>query len=240
MRSIKWGLGAALAAAALALAGSVSAAEGPIVIGATISETGPFAVDAGYQMRGLELAIDDVNRHGGWLGRKVELKLYDDKSDPGTAVRLYIRLITEDRVNLLIGPYSSGITQAVAPLINKYAMATVEPGASMPDIYTKGNEWNIQGTASSLTYLDQLLPIAQKHGAKSIALLALKSAFACLLSRTARPGQETRHEGGISDHLFAALAGFRRHWARHQECASGRGARLYLLPGLGRDHAGDA
>lgn len=188
MRSITWGIGAVLAAAVFALAVSATAAEGPIIIGATISDTGPFAVDAGYQMRGLELGIDEANRHGGWLGRKVELKVYDDKSDPGTAVRLYTRLTTEDRVNLLIGPYSSGITQAVAPLINKYAMATVEPGASMPEIYTKGNEWNIQGTASSLTYLDQLLPIARKDGTKSIALLALKSAYslACYHARLAQ------------------------------------------------------
>src|SRR5690349_13000438 len=76
----------------------------PIVVGTTISETGPLAEDAGYQVKGLQLGIADVNAKGGWLGRKVELKIYDDKSDAGTGVRLYTRLITQDRVNLLIGP----------------------------------------------------------------------------------------------------------------------------------------
>jgi branched-chain amino acid transport system substrate-binding protein len=95
------------------------AAGGPIVIGTSISKTGPLAEDADYQIKGLELAVADASAKGGWLGRKVELKLYDDKSEAGTGVRLYTRLITQDKVDLLIGPYSSGITQAVAPLINK-------------------------------------------------------------------------------------------------------------------------
>ncbi|MGH7109615.1 MAG: ABC transporter substrate-binding protein, partial [Stellaceae bacterium] len=123
-------------------AASPAAAAPPIVIGGTISQTGALAEDADFQVKGMELAVADANAHGGWLGRQLQLKIYDDKSNAGTAVLLYTRLITEDHVNLLVGPYSSGITQAVAPLINKYQMATIEPGASMPDIYVKGNKWN--------------------------------------------------------------------------------------------------
>ena len=177
---------AALAAACLCAVIGPAQAANPIVIGATISETGPLTVDAGYQLRGMELAVDEINKAGGWLGRPLELKIYDDQSNPGTAVRLYTRLITDDRVNLVMGPYSSGITQAVAPLFNKYRMAAVDPGASMPDIFQRPNLWNIQGTASSLQYLEQLLPIAKKNGATSVALLGLKSAYslACYHART--------------------------------------------------------
>ncbi len=176
---------AALPALVALLAGTTfaPAAAPPIVIGGTVSQTGAFAEDADFQVKGMQLAIAEANAHGGWLGRKLEFKVYDDKSNAGTAVRLYTRLITEDHVDLLVGPYSSGITQAVAPLINKYKMATVEPGASMPGIYVKGNEWNFQGTASSLTYLDELLPIAKKGGAKTVAVLALKSAFTLACSQ---------------------------------------------------------
>lgn len=171
--------------------GGTARAAGPIVIGATTSETGPLTEDADYQNRGVELGIAVANEHGGWLGRKLELKLYDDKSDPGTAVRLYTRLITNDKVNLLIGPYSSGVTQAVAPLINKYEYATIEPGASLPDIFVKGNKWNFQGTASSLQYLDEVLPIAKKAGASTVAALGLKSAYslACYKARIEQAGK---------------------------------------------------
>lgn len=167
------------------LAGSVfpAAAASPIVIGGTISQTGALAEDADFQAKGIQLAIDEANAHGGWLGRKLDLKMYDDQSNAGTAVRLYTRLITQDRVDLVIGPYSSGITQAIAPLMNKYQRATIEPGASMPDIYVKGNEWNFQGTASSYTYLEGLLPIAKKDGDTKVAVLALKSAFTLACSK---------------------------------------------------------
>ncbi|MGH6674430.1 MAG: amino acid ABC transporter substrate-binding protein [Xanthobacteraceae bacterium] len=183
---------AVLALSAIAVVGgansSSTAATQPIVIGGTISETGALAEDAEYQVKGIETAIDAANAHGGWLGRQIQFKVYDDKSNAGTAVLLYTRLITQDHVDLLVGPYSSGITQAVAPLINKYQMATIEPGASMPGIFGPGNKWNIQGTASSYTYLDQLLPIAKRDGAKSVAVLALKSAFtlACSQARLAQ------------------------------------------------------
>ena len=189
---LRAGVALALPAAALiATAAHPAAAAPPIVIGGTVSETGALAEDAEFQVKGLQLAIADANAHGGWLGRQLEFKVYDDKSNPGTAVLLYTRLITEDHADLLVGPYSSGITQAVAPLINKYQMATIEPGASMPDIYVSGNKWNIQGTASSYTYLDELLPIAKKDGASTVAVLALKSAFtlACSKARLEQAGQ---------------------------------------------------
>lgn len=170
------------------IGGGAQATGAPIVIGATSSETGPFAVDADYNLNGLKLGVAQANAHGGWLGRKVELKVYDDQSKPGTAVRLYTRLITEDNAALLVGPYSSGITNAVAPLFNKYHYAVVEPEASMPGIYVPGNKWNFQGIASSLRYLDTLLPIAKRGGAKTVAVLGLKSAFSlvCYHARIAQ------------------------------------------------------
>ena len=185
MRSVSAGLTALASAAGFVLSTAMmlgasapqAAAASPIVIGGTVSKTGAFAEDAGYQVRGMELAVADANAHGGWLGRKIKLKIYDDKSNAGEAVRLYTRLLTENNVSLLVGPYSSGITQAVAPLINKYHMATIEPGASMPNIYVNGNKWNIQGTPSSYDYLGGLLPIAKAHGVHKVAIMAMKSAF---------------------------------------------------------------
>lgn len=175
------------AAVALLVTGGAAAraAGAPIVVGATSSETGPFAVDADYNLNGMKLGVAQANAHGGWLGRKVELKVYDDQSKAGTAVRLYTRLITDDHASLLVGPYSSGITNAVAPLFNKYHYAVVEPEASMPGIYVPGNKWNFQGIASSLRYLNTLLPIAKRGGAKTVAVLGLKSAFSlvCYHSR---------------------------------------------------------
>ena len=65
----------------------------------------------------------------------------------------------------------------MAPLINKYEKVMIEPEASVPDIYVPGNLWNIQGIAPSLGYREGVLPLAKSHGAKTVAVLALKSAF---------------------------------------------------------------
>jgi branched-chain amino acid transport system substrate-binding protein len=178
-----------LAGGVVFAAATPASAAGPaIVIGATSSETGPFAADADYNLNGMKLGVAEVNARGGWLGRKIELRVYDDKSNAGTGVLLYTRLITKDRAQLLLGPYSSAITQAVAPLFEKYRFAVIEPEASLPDIYVAGNHWNFQGGTPSTGYLDALLPIAKKAGAKTAAVVALKSAFslACYRYRIAQ------------------------------------------------------
>ncbi|MBU6508030.1 MAG: amino acid ABC transporter substrate-binding protein, partial [Alphaproteobacteria bacterium] len=163
--------------AAAVLFTAAAHAQKPIVVGASISETGPLAVDAAYHLKGIQLGIADANAHGGWLGRKLELKLYDDQSNPGTAVRLYTRLITEDKVDLLVGPYSSGISQAVAPLMNKYEHVTPMPGASLPAIFSAGNKWAFQLLPPATGYLDGMLPMTKAMGAHKVAILQAQLSF---------------------------------------------------------------
>jgi branched-chain amino acid transport system substrate-binding protein len=101
------------AAAVLALAWP-AAAQTPIKIGASMSLTGTYAKPGTYQKEGYELCAQEMNDKGGVLGRKVEFVFYDDQSMPPTGVRLYEKLITEDKVDVVMGPYSSAITEAVA------------------------------------------------------------------------------------------------------------------------------
>ena len=79
-------------------------AQAPIRIGASLSQTGAFAALGQDQLRGYQLCVKQVNDKGGVLGRKLELVLYDDGSDSATAVRLYEKLITQDKVDLVLGP----------------------------------------------------------------------------------------------------------------------------------------
>jgi ABC-type branched-subunit amino acid transport system substrate-binding protein len=80
-------------------------------------------------LRGYQLCVKHTNDKGGVLGRKLALVLYDDRSDPATAVRLYEKLITQDKVDLVLGPYGSPITDAVADVTEKHKMPMVTPGA---------------------------------------------------------------------------------------------------------------
>jgi len=62
--------------------------NGPIVIGTSISKTGVYAASADFALRGYQYWVDEINAKGGLLGRQVQLKVMDDKSDPGTAIQL--------------------------------------------------------------------------------------------------------------------------------------------------------
>ena len=120
---------AVLAALAWAVA-PVAEAQKPIRIGATISQTGALSVVGQINLRGYQLCVKHMNDKGGVLGRKLELVVYDDGSDPATAVRLYEKLITQDKVDLVLGPYISSITDAVADVTEKHRMPMVAPIAS--------------------------------------------------------------------------------------------------------------
>src|SRR3954470_11753768 len=95
--------------AAVAVVSALSHAQQaqPILIGATVSRTGPLAdLGEGYR-RGLELWQDEVNAAGGLMGRKVNLLLLDDGSDSVRISELYRQLIRTEKADLLIGPYGS-------------------------------------------------------------------------------------------------------------------------------------
>src|SRR5499426_525832 len=85
-----------------------------VLVGGAISLTGRFAEPTGRQVNAIRMWVEEINGRGGLLGRKINPLLLDDKSDTQTAVKLYEKLITEDKVDLLLAPYSSAITEAVA------------------------------------------------------------------------------------------------------------------------------
>src|SRR5205814_10093553 len=105
-------VGALAVGAAVLMAGSATDAQGPIRIGASLSLTGTYAKLGKNQHEGYQLCQKDLNAKGGLLGRKVDFVVYDDQSLPATAVRLYEKLITEDKVDGVMGPYSSPVSEA--------------------------------------------------------------------------------------------------------------------------------
>src|SRR6266540_6509971 len=112
-------------------------AQGPIRLGASLSLTGTYAKLGKNQHEGFQLSIKDVNARGGVLGRKAELVMYDDQSLPATAVRLYEKLITEDKVDAVMGPYSSPVSEAAANVTEKYKKVMIMPLAATTSIFKR-------------------------------------------------------------------------------------------------------
>jgi branched-chain amino acid transport system substrate-binding protein len=164
-----------LAPLAVALAAVLAAlpatAQAPIRIGASLSLTGTYAKLGKYQQEGYQLCAKDLNAKGGLLGRPVEVVVYDDQSMPATGVRLYEKLITEDKVDAVMGPYSSPITEAVANVTEKYRKVMVSPLAATTSIFKKGRKHVFMVISPAEVYLEGLIDMAAKRGLKTVAIV---------------------------------------------------------------------
>jgi branched-chain amino acid transport system substrate-binding protein len=120
-------------AAAVLGARPARAQGGPVRIGFTLSATGPYAVGAGItQAPNYHLWVEQVNARGGLAvagqGRRpIQLVEHDDRSEIEAAVRLYEKLITDDKVDLLLPPWGTAMNFAVAPVANKHGYPLIGP-----------------------------------------------------------------------------------------------------------------
>ena len=162
---------------ALTLSAGVYAVD-PIRIGTTQSLTGPLGDFGTNQLRGLQMWVGDINARGELLGRPVELVYYDDGSDPARSAQLYQKLILQDKVDLLIGPYSSGITLAASQVAEQHDFPMLTLGASADQIWEQGYS-NIVGLDTPSTrYMDIAIETAVAQGAKTMALVYGDTDFA--------------------------------------------------------------
>ena len=164
-------LGALVVTAAVMATGLVADAQGPIRIGASMSLTGTYAKLGKNQHEGYKLCEKDLNAKGGVLGRKVEFVVYDDQSAPPTAVRLYEKLLTEDKVDAIMGPYSSPVTEASANVTEKYKKVMVSPLAATTSIFRKGRKYIFMVISPAEIYLEGLIDIAARRGLKTVAVV---------------------------------------------------------------------
>jgi branched-chain amino acid transport system substrate-binding protein len=114
----------AVAIFAICSAGSARAAE-PIKVGFSMALTGAVAQNGKQLLISLELWRDDVNARGGLLGRPVELVYYDDQSNPSNVPGIYTKLLTVDKVELLVGPYATNMVAPAMPVIMGHNKTTV-------------------------------------------------------------------------------------------------------------------
>ncbi len=126
----------ALSAAFLTTA---SSAQGTIRIGEFASLTGKEATYGQAAHKGTLLAIEQANAAGGVLGRKLELLVEDDQSKPGEAATIAKKFISRDKVVAILGEITSGRTLEAAPIAQNAKIPLVSPGATAPEVTTKGN-----------------------------------------------------------------------------------------------------
>jgi branched-chain amino acid transport system substrate-binding protein len=148
MRLFRWGgIVAVVAAAALVVASQVSArteasaAAAPIKIGISLPITGDFSQPGTAALKGYRVWERYVNTHGGLLGRKVKLVIKDDQSDQNTIVNDYNALINSNKVDLLLGTFSSLLNLPASAVAEKFKMVYVEPAGGSPKMFNRGFQY---------------------------------------------------------------------------------------------------
>jgi len=163
---------------------SASASAGtPLVIGASVSLTGDFADSGKAVQRGYQLWANEVNAKGGILGRKVTMKIVDDASSPTQVVSNYQNLINRDKVNLVVGPFSSLLTVPASQVANRYGYAFLEPAGGGPKVFAQNlhNLFFVQPaptTKSGDVFADWILSLPAAARPKTAAYTELDDPFA--------------------------------------------------------------
>ncbi|WP_454626480.1 amino acid ABC transporter substrate-binding protein [Bradyrhizobium cenepequi] len=174
---------ALLAAVAVAVIGSPSArAADPVRIGVAIAQTGPFAPAAVPTLNAYKLWVEQVNASGGLdvagTKRPIDLVVYDDQSDFTKEATIYEKLITDDKVDLLLSPYSTPAHFAIVGVLERYKFPMVGSTAASSQL-KKVKPGNIWFPTSAMP--DQMGPefvkMMKSLGMKSIAFATLQSPF---------------------------------------------------------------
>lgn len=166
------------AVGALAAIGSAFAQDGPpIRIGFSIAKTGLFATAAPSQLTAYEFWRDQVNAKGSMnvagIKRKIEFVEYDDQSNPANAVKIYEKLITDDKVDLLLAPWGTPTHLAVVPVLERFGFPMIGNTASSVHIreLKVKNVWFVSPSVHD-KLAAEMVKLAKANGVKTVAVLA--------------------------------------------------------------------
>lgn len=152
----------------LASSHSMAKVEGDtITLGAAVSLTGKYTTAGNHTKNGYDLAVKRLNEMGGVTvdGKQYKLvvKYYDDESTPARGAQLAERLIQQDGVTYMLGPYSSGLTKAIAPVTEKYKIPMVEGNGASRSLFNKGYKYLFAVLSTSEQYLAEAINLAAEQ-----------------------------------------------------------------------------
>lgn len=161
----------------------VRAAGDTIVFGAAVALTGNLNKEGHLTQEGYDLWKDYVNSHGGLKiggkSYKVDIKYYDDESKPANAATLAERLIDQDHVDFILGPYGTGSTFTVAQMVERKKMPMVEGNGAAERIFNQNFHYTFGVLSPAKKYLARIIDLAleQKPRPQTLAISAASDAF---------------------------------------------------------------
>jgi branched-chain amino acid transport system substrate-binding protein len=193
-------------------------AADPVRIGVALSQTGNLADSAAPYFKGLDLWREQANARGGLAGRPIEFVMYDDRSDPATAARLYEKLITDDKVNLVISSLGSATAATGSAVAEKHKMIMINGGGAAEAIQQRGFKYVFQTAARISSYADGIVPMIEKYKVKSLALVSRDYAAARDISKAIKEQIKDKDVKVVMDEYFpAGTADFSSQIAKGQQ-----------------------
>lgn len=149
----------------------------PVKVGVAASLTGKYKAQGESLLEGLSMWAADINARGSLLGRRVEIIHYNDESIPSKSAAIYEKLITQDKVDLLVGPYASDLTLPSAAVAEKYQFPMVSGTAASSAIWNQGYQNIFQVDVPAQFYMTYGVELAQRVGVKNVGIVYEDSLF---------------------------------------------------------------
>ena len=204
-------LSSLLAVLALAVPAGVAWAQ-EITLGASVQLTGPVANTGRYYRDAYEFAIEKINAAGGvkigGKSHKLALKLYDNQSDVNLSVRQYTQLVSQDKVNLLLGPFASNFALADSAVSEKYKVPMVQGGGASDQIFARNFKYIFGTLAPASNYFGSTVEMLKqlKPAPKSVALLYADDAFDVSVAEGTRPLLKQAGANVVMDERYSTNA----------------------------------
>ncbi|WP_417252320.1 amino acid ABC transporter substrate-binding protein [Castellaniella sp.] len=206
-------LSCAAVALALGLTGTASQAAGnEILLGASVQLTGPVANTGRYYNDAYKLAVDQINRKGGVTvnGKKytLALKIYDNQSDVNLSVRQYTQLVSQDKVNFLLGPFASNFALADSAVSEKYQIPMVQGGGASDQIFARHFKYVFGTLAPASNYFSSTIKMFKqlKPQPTKVALLYADDSFDVSVANGTRPLLKASGADTVLDERYSSNA----------------------------------
>lgn len=175
----------------------------PIKIGTSISTTGDFSTDGKALQRGYQLWQDTLNRSGGLLGRPVQFDFLSDDSTQAKVAENYQKMITVNRDDLIVGPFSTALTITASMVAQRYNYAFVEGIGTAPKVFTQSLNTLFSVSLPATSYLKSfvyyILSLPQAQRPKTVAYVSNDDFFTQPQIDAAKALLET---GGVRTALY--------------------------------------
>ena len=187
-------------ALALAAFGAEAQSSDTITLGAAVQLTGRLANTGRYYGDGYQIAVDRINEKGGVAvagkKHKLALKILDNQSDVNLGVRQYVQLLTQDKVNFLLGPFSSNDALDDSSVAEKYQVPMVQGGGASTQIYSRGYKYIFGTLPPADEYFKSTIEMMGKLDPKpkTVVLIAADDSFDVSVAKGTR---ELLKKGGF-------------------------------------------